>query len=191
MARIASLVEATTADGSADARCVIGEAIAYLGSVERAPGPLAFAVDARERLIWLQFLDGAYPRTIEEELARHGYRSDRHPERTARVREQLLEYCAGNRRTFDLQIVFGGTAWQNGVWRALTRISFGETRTYAQVASMVGRPGAARAVGRANATNRIPLVIPCHRVIGADGSLTGFGGGLHLKTRLLAHEGRR
>jgi len=73
----------------------------------------------------------------------------------------------------------------------LTRIPFGQTRTYGEVAALIGRPEAARAVGRANATNRLPLVIPCHRVLDADGSLTGFGGGLHLKVRLLAHEGVR
>ena len=73
---------------------------------------------------------------------------------------------------------------------ALTQIPYGETRTYAQVATMVGRPGAARAVGRANATNRLPLVVPCHRVVGANGSLTGFAGGTHIKERLLTHEAR-
>jgi O-6-methylguanine DNA methyltransferase len=76
------------------------------------------------------------------------------------------------------------------VWGALTRIPFGETRSYAEVAAMVGSPGAARAVGRANATNRLPLVVPCHRVIAADGTLGGFNGGLHLKERLLEHEKR-
>jgi methylated-DNA-[protein]-cysteine S-methyltransferase len=86
--------------------------------------------------------------------------------------------------------VLTGSEWQKAVWRALTRIPFGETRSYAEVAAMVGRKGAARAVGRANATNRLPVVVPCHRVIGTDGSLTGFAGGTHLKTRLLEHEAR-
>ena len=94
------------------------------------------------------------------------------------------------RRTFEVPFVLTGSEWQKAVWRALTQIPFGETRSYAEVAEMVGRPKAARAVGKANATNRLPVVVPCHRVIGADGSLTGFAGGLHLKTRLLEHEAR-
>jgi len=163
---------------------------AYLDTVEESPGPLAFAVNDDGALLWLQFLDGRYARTIEQEVEREGYHIACDRTRTARARAELLEYCAGARRTFDVPLVFAGSAWQNMVWRALTNIPFGETRTYAEVAAMVGRPGAARAMGRANATNRIPLVIPCHRVVGADGSLTGFGGGLHLKTRLLAHEAR-
>jgi len=164
---------------------------AYLDTIEEAPGPFAFAVDGAGALLWLKFLDGRYERTIEQELGREGFRVARDRERTARARTELLEYCAGARRTFDMPLVFGGSAWQNTVWRALTRIPYGETRTYGEVAAMIGRPEAARAVGRANATNRLPLVAPCHRVLGADGSLTGFGGGLHLKVRLLAHEGVR
>jgi len=103
---------------------------------------------------------------------------------------ELQEYYAGTRREFDVPFVLTGSEWQKAVWRALTRIPFGETRSYAEVAAMVGRKGAARAVGRANATNRLPVVVPCHRVIGTDGSLTGFAGGTHLKTRLLEHEAR-
>ncbi len=163
--------------------------VAYLDTIEEAPGPLAFAVDDAGALLWLKFLDGRYERTLERELEREGFRVARDLGRTARARGELLEYCAGARRTFDTPLVLAGSAWQKGVWRALTRIPFGETRTYGEVAAMVGRPEAARAVGRANATNRLPLVIPCHRVIGADGALTGFGGGMHLKVRLLAHEG--
>jgi methylated-DNA-[protein]-cysteine S-methyltransferase len=83
-----------------------------------------------------------------------------------------------------------GTAWQQEVWRELLRIPFGQTRTYGQIAASLGRPRAARAMGRANATNSISLVVPCHRVVGSTGKLTGFGGGLHIKERLLAHERR-
>ncbi len=164
---------------------------AYLDTIKQPPGPLAFAVDDAGALLWLKFLDGRYERTIEQELGREGFRIARDRERTARARVELLEYCAGARRTFDAPLVFGGSDWQNSVWRALTRIPFGQTRTYGEVAAMVGRPEAARAVGRANATNRIPFVVPCHRVLGAGGALTGFGGGPHLKIRLLAHEGVR
>jgi methylated-DNA-[protein]-cysteine S-methyltransferase len=167
------------------------EMSAYLDTIEQAPGPLAFAVDDAGALLWLRFLDGRYERTVEQELEREGFRVARDQERTARARAELLEYCAGARRTFDVPLVFGGSAWQNSVWRALTRIPYGETRTYSEVAALIGRPEAARAVGRATATNRLPLVVPCHRVLGADGALTGFAGGLHLKARLLAHEGVR
>jgi len=165
-------------------------AVAYVNTIEEAPGPLAFAVDDTGALLRLTFLDGRYERTIEQELGREGFRVARDRDRTARAQAELLEYCAGVRRTFDVPLVFGGSAWQNAVWRALIRIPFGETRTYGEVATMIGRPAAARAVGRANATNRLPLVAPCHRVLGADGALTGFAGGVHLKTRLLAHEAR-
>ena len=167
------------------------EMTAYVDAIENAPGPLTFAVDDAGALLWLKFLDGRYARAIEQELGREGFHIARDHERTARARTELLEYCVGARRTFDVPLVFGGSAWQNTVWRALTRIPYGETRTYGEVAAMIGRPEAARAVGRANATNRLPLVVPCHRVLGAGGSLTGFGGGLHLKVRLLAHEGVR
>jgi methylated-DNA-[protein]-cysteine S-methyltransferase len=164
-------------------------AVAYLDTVEEAPGPLAFAVNDAGALLWLQFLDGRYERTIAQELDRAGFRVAREPRRTAAARAELREYCAGARRAFDVPLVLAGSDWQNTVWRALTRIPYGETRTYSEVAAMVGRPAAARAVGRANATNPLPLVVPCHRVLGADGALTGYGGGLHLKIRLLAHEG--
>ncbi len=104
-------------------------------------------------------------------------------------REQLLAYFAGERRTFDLPLAPRGTPFQLKVWDALARIPFGETRSYAQVAATIDAPKAVRAVGTANGRNPLPIVLPCHRVIGADGSLTGFGGGLPLKRFLLDHEG--
>ena len=161
---------------------------AYLDVVESPAGPLAFAIDDERALLRLRFLEGRYRRTIEEDLTGEGFRLVQDRGRTARTREELLEYAAGARRTFDAPLALVGSVWQVAVWRALTRIPFGETRSYAQVAAMIGRPNAARAVGRANATNRLPLVVPCHRVVGANGSLIGFGGGLHLKARLLEHE---
>jgi methylated-DNA-[protein]-cysteine S-methyltransferase len=106
----------------------------------------------------------------------------------ASVRHQIDEYTRGERLAFDLPVALHGTEWQQRVWRALMDIPFGETRAYGDIARIVCTIRAARAVGRANATNLVPLVVPCHRVVGADGSLTGFGGGLHLKSRLLAHE---
>ena len=105
-----------------------------------------------------------------------------------RVREQVLGYFAGERRDFDLPLAPCGTAFQQRVWTALRAIPFGETRSYGQLAAQLGNPTASRAVGRANATNPICLIVPCHRVIGADGSLTGFAFGEKLKRRLLEHE---
>lgn len=163
---------------------------AYVDEIESPAGPVAFAVDRGGALVWLNFTESDYELTAEEDLEREGYLLGRDPVRTAPAREQLLEYRSGRRREFDLPLVMVGTAWQKAVWRALTEIPYGETRSYGEIAAYVGRPGAARAVGRANATNRLPLVVPCHRVIAADGTLGGFNGGLHLKERLLEHEAR-
>lgn len=101
---------------------------------------------------------------------------------------QLTAYFAGTRRTFDLPLAPYGTPFQNAVWEAVRAIPFGETRSYGEVARAIGRPGAVRAVGLANGRNPWPIVVPCHRVIGADGSLTGYAGGEALKRRLLDHE---
>ena len=163
---------------------------AYVTTIESPARPLTFATDERGALIWLPFVDGEYELTVEQELECEGFSVEEDQEITTRARTELQEYYAGTRREFDVPFVLTGSEWQKAVWRALTRIPFGETRSYAEVAAMVGRPKAARAVGRANATNRLPVVVPCHRVIGADGSLTGFAGGTHLKTRLLEHEAR-
>lgn len=103
---------------------------------------------------------------------------------------QLDEYFAGRRRVFDLPLAGAGTAFQQAVWQALLAIPFGETRSYRGIAHAIGQPNATRAVGAANGRNPLPIVAPCHRVIGTDGSLTGFGGGLENKRWLLAHERR-
>jgi methylated-DNA-[protein]-cysteine S-methyltransferase len=108
--------------------------------------------------------------------------------RFARVMRQLDEYFDGKRKTFDLPLAMRGTPFQLDVWRALQRIPYGETRTYAGIANEIGRPRATRAVGAANGANPIPIVVPCHRVIGTNGSLTGFGGGIDVKRRLLEME---
>jgi methylated-DNA-[protein]-cysteine S-methyltransferase len=104
------------------------------------------------------------------------------------VKEQLTAYFAGALTSFDLKLKPQGTDFQSNVWQALMQIPFGETRSYGDIAVMVGKPGASRAVGAANAQNPLPIVIPCHRVIGSDGGLTGFGGGLECKKFLLSHE---
>lgn len=102
---------------------------------------------------------------------------------------QLREYFAGARRTFDLPLAPHGTAFQQRVWAALRTIPYGETRTYGELAAAIDSPNASRAVGMANHRNPIPIIIPCHRVIGANGTLTGYAGGLEIKRRLLALEG--
>lgn len=109
----------------------------------------------------------------------------------AEARTQLLDYLAGRRVDFDLPLQPQGTAFQCEVWHTLAQIPFGDTWTYAQLAARVGKPTAMRAVGAANGRNPLPIVLPCHRVIGADGSLTGFGGGLPTKLALLRLEGAR
>lgn len=106
----------------------------------------------------------------------------------AEATRQLAEYFAGTRTTFDLPLEPDGTPFQKRVWEALTRIPFGRTASYRDVAVAIGSPNACRAVGAANGRNPIPIVVPCHRVIGASGSLTGFGGGLEVKSFLLSHE---
>ncbi len=105
-----------------------------------------------------------------------------------RAKGQLREYFAGTRREFDLPLDPRGTAFQLAVWRELARIPFGVTISYGELARRIGRPTASRAVGAANGANPLPIVIPCHRVIGTNGSLTGFGGGIEIKKRLLALE---
>lgn len=102
---------------------------------------------------------------------------------------QLDDYFAGTRRTFDLPLAPTGTGFQLEVWQALRAIPYGETISYAQLATRIGKPSAMRAVGAANGRNPLPIVVPCHRVIGADGTLTGFGGGLPTKHFLLTLEG--
>jgi methylated-DNA-[protein]-cysteine S-methyltransferase len=104
---------------------------------------------------------------------------------------QLREYFSGHRKDFDLPLAPQGTAFQRGVWRRLQEIPYGETISYGELAKRVGNPKASRAVGAANGQNPIPIVIPCHRVIGSNGKLTGFGGGLPTKEALLALEKQR
>jgi O-6-methylguanine DNA methyltransferase len=103
--------------------------------------------------------------------------------------EELRAYFAGNLRVFSVPLDMQGTDFQVSVWNQLVKIPYGETRSYSQVAEAVGRPKAVRAVGAANSNNPIAIIVPCHRVIGSGGKLTGYGGGLPLKKRLLELEG--
>lgn len=102
--------------------------------------------------------------------------------------KQLQEYFAGKRKEFDLPLSFYGTEFQQQVWKVLMEIPYGETKSYGQIAAAVDRPKAGRAVGMANHVNEIVIVVPCHRVIGANGSMTGYGGGLDVKVKLLELE---
>ncbi|OPA93697.1 cysteine methyltransferase [Pseudomonas fluorescens] len=106
------------------------------------------------------------------------------------AQRQLNEYFAGTRNRFELELDFAGTDFQKQVWQALLTIPFGETRSYSQIAQQIGNPKAVRAVGAANGRNPISIIAPCHRVIGASGTLTGFAGGLEAKQYLLTLEDR-
>jgi len=114
---------------------------------------------------------------------------DHHPV-LVEAERQLGDYFAGKLEAFSLQLAFRGTEFQRQVWTALTTIPFGETRSYAEIARQIGRPAAVRAVGAANGKNPLSIFAPCHRVIGSNGKLTGFAGGLEAKAFLLRHEAR-
>jgi methylated-DNA-[protein]-cysteine S-methyltransferase len=107
-----------------------------------------------------------------------------------RAAEQLSEYFAGKRAAFDLPLMMAGTLFQVEVWKAVEKIPFGHHLSYSEISRNAGRPKAVRATGRAQGANPLPIVIPCHRVVGADGTLTGYAGGLELKSWLLGHEER-
>ena len=109
----------------------------------------------------------------------------------AGVVEQLEAYFAGSREAFDVPLELSGTEFQRSVWTGLLEIPYGETMSYGELARRVGRPGAFRAVGLANGRNPVAIIVPCHRVIGADGTMTGYGGGLDRKVWLLDHERSR
>jgi methylated-DNA-[protein]-cysteine S-methyltransferase len=116
--------------------------------------------------------------------------AERDAKALAEVRRQVNEYAKGKRQAFDLELEADGPDFNQLVWKALLDIPFGTTTSYGAIAKRIGHPHAARAVGAANGANPIALIVPCHRVIGSDGSLTGYGGGLPLKRRLLEHEAR-
>ncbi|MCZ2291669.1 MAG: methylated-DNA--[protein]-cysteine S-methyltransferase [Burkholderiales bacterium] len=130
---------------------------------------------------------------LERELrqvegARGGAAQDGENARTRQLGKELAEYFAGRRKDFDVAVDLVGTPFQRQAWQALLEIPYGQTRSYAQQAARIGHPTATRAVAAANGQNKISLVVPCHRVIGSDGSLTGYGGGIARKRWLLALE---
>ena len=136
-------------------------------------------VGVEEERITRIFLPGEIPqqREVAQETPLH-----------RKAIEQIREYLAGKRQVFDLPLAAKGTQFQEKVWQALQQIPYGQKTSYQEIACMIGNPKACRAVGSANRSNPIPLIIPCHRVIGKDGSLTGFGGGLPLKEWLINME---
>ena len=152
----------------------------YWHEIASPVGPLLLAGDG-QRLQRIHFQSGPPARIVEDH-----WRADARPFR--QVIAQLQAYFAGRLRAFELPLAPAGTDFQCSVWRQLRRIPYGETISYGELARRIGNPRASRAVGLANGANPLPIVVPCHRVIGADGSLTGFGGGLPIKRQLLALE---
>ena len=160
--------------------------------------PMRFYLAAHEGRVWsAQLSDDDHPVTASEFLSHLG-----DPRAWARWKHgtgsglldaaamQIENYFSGRQRVFDLPMEFRGTPFQIRVWKALRQIPFGATKSYREVAEVIGQPNAVRAVGGANGRNRLPLLIPCHRVVASGGKLGGFTGGLGLKERLLAHEAR-
>ncbi|MBI2759862.1 MAG: methylated-DNA--[protein]-cysteine S-methyltransferase [Chloroflexi bacterium] len=164
---------------------------AYLDEIGSPVGPMVLATNDEGALAGLWFRDGRHPMSLENRLKREGFDLVRGENRTAAVREQLVAYFAGKRRSFDLPLARTGSDFQRAVWEEISRIPFGETRTYGELARAVGHSGEAVEVGSACAANPILLVVPCHRVVGADGSLKGYAAGVRLKERLLAFEACR
>ena len=134
-------------------------------------------------------LTGLYMEPSRKAQSTEGWTEDATVAPLAAAVRQLTEYFGGTRRTFDLPLRMQGTDFQKRVWQELTEIPYGQTWSYGELAKRIDNPSASRAVGLANGRNPISILVPCHRVIGADGSLTGYGGGLERKRWLLAHEG--
>lgn len=150
-------------------------------TLEDSPVGSLLLVGSDHALHGLYMQDGRKPKRIEPSW-------ERSPSGFGDVKAQLREYFVGERFTFDLALVMHGSPFEQRVWSALTEIAYGETCSYGELARRLDRPSAARAVGLANGRNPISIVVPCHRVIGADGTLTGYGGGLERKRILLELE---
>src|SRR4051794_20240319 len=157
------------------ARCWIMDRIRHT-TIDTPIGPLLAAADAGGALTGLWF---------DRAPARGSERGDR---AFAHLREQLDAYFAGDLHSFDVRLAAAGTPWQREVWTALASVPYGQTLSYGELARRLGRPAAARAVGAANGRNPLSIVVPCHRLIGASGALTGYAGGLSRKDWLLRHE---
>jgi AraC family transcriptional regulator of adaptative response/methylated-DNA-[protein]-cysteine methyltransferase len=162
-----------------------------LAWIESPLGPLIAGADDRGVCL-LEFSDRrmleAQLKTLKQRLRRPLVPGEHH--HLERLRQELAEYFAGTRKVFEVPIHAPGTPFQEKVWNALLTVPFGELRSYEQIAVAIGSPKAVRAVGRANGMNRIAIVIPCHRVVGKDGTPTGYGGGIWRKQHLLELERR-
>jgi methylated-DNA-[protein]-cysteine S-methyltransferase len=171
----------------------MGETLRLLiDCIETPIGELAIVADAAGRLRavdWTEH-DANMQRSLRLHYGEHGFSLTPAPN-PAGLSAAMRSYFAGNLKAIDdLPVATAGTDFQREVWRALRRIPCGETISYGELARRIDRPAAVRAVGLANGSNPISVVVPCHRVIGADGSLTGYGGGIERKRWLLAHERR-
>jgi len=152
----------------------------------RIPTPLGtvIAIAAGGALTGIHFEGGRHVPPISAE-----WREDPYHEPLRRCAEQLADYFEGKRQCFDLPVAPRGTDFQQRVWREIARVPYGETITYSQLAERAGAPGSARAAGAATGRNPLSILVPCHRVVATDGSLTGYAGGLARKEKLLALEG--
>ncbi|MEM9695716.1 MAG: methylated-DNA--[protein]-cysteine S-methyltransferase [Myxococcota bacterium] len=168
---------------------------ATVAHVDRLVTPLGpmLAAATEDALVLLEFVDRrALPNQVKRIQAKHRAAFTPGPNAVTReVARQLPQWFAGERNEFEVPILLSGTEFQCDVWDALRQIPRGQTRSYRELAEAIGRPAAVRAVGRANGENALALIVPCHRVIGSDGKLVGYGGGLWRKKRLLDLEGHR
>jgi methylated-DNA-[protein]-cysteine S-methyltransferase len=155
----------------------------FYTTMESPVGPLLLAGNAHG------LRSVSFEKSNRAERMKSAWKEDKAP--FAEVIRQLRAYFGGKLKEFDVPLALEGTEFQLSVWRALRTIPYGETISYGQLAERIGNPKAVRAVGLANGANPIPIIVPCHRVIGSNGSLTGFGGGLVNKKKLLALESRQ
>jgi O-6-methylguanine DNA methyltransferase len=157
--------------------------------IETSLGPVQAAFDAEGAVLYLGFAEHEFRAALLAKLARLGPVAHPKANSVDRLREQLEAYAAGRRTVFEVPFRLRGSVFEQRVWAALQRIPFGETRSYGQLAAELGDANLSRAVGRANGANPVSILVPCHRVIGARGTLTGYAGGLPMKERLLRLEG--
>jgi methylated-DNA-[protein]-cysteine S-methyltransferase len=157
--------------------------------IETSLGAVQAAFDADGAVLYLGFTDHEFRTPLLAKLARLDPSKRPAREVLDRLREQLDAYAMGHRRSFAIPFRLHGSPFELRVWTALQRIPFGEVRSYGQLAAELGDPNSSRAVGRANGANPVSILVPCHRVVGTSGALTGYAGGLAMKERLLRLEG--
>jgi len=160
------------------------EEIGFSRRMYKAPFGVLTVVGSDLGIRYVLFSNDAHPKPLER---LHISDTDIHESVNDAI-TQLEEYFTGSRRNFELPLDLQGTEFQVAAWNALAEIPFGRTASYGQQAASIGRPKAVRAIGGANGRNPVAIVLPCHRIVGADGSLTGFGGGIEVKKWLLDHE---